>query len=306
MIARLTLLLALLLPAPALAQAPDTIQDLRERSLALVNEARRAEGLESLELEDNLTEAALVHARDMLARDYFSHTSPEGGTVLHRYLEAGGDDGRVVRENISTCSGCRDRPDLSAVEEMHQGWMNSPGHRANILAEGLSDYGFAVVQDDEGNRYGVETFAGPGTPRGEAPDGSVEAIGPEAQMQLAAEIINRKRPDATPIEADERLRRHVEARLPSDGLGGVSLSDIGLLDTLPADFPWLSYQVLYAECGGCGDTPTNADVHYFLGNWSDGNRSRKILTDGSLTSFGFVVLADGQGRKVAALLLAGD
>lgn len=306
MIARLTLLLALLLPAPALAQAPDTIQDLRERSLALVNEARRAEGLAKLELEDELGEAALAHARDMLARDYFSHTSPEGGTVLERYLEAGGSDGRVVRENISTCSGCRDRPDLSAVEGMHEGWMNSPGHRANILAQGLNGFGFAVVQDDDGNRYGVQTFAGPGTPRGEAPDGSVEAIGAEAQTQLAGEIINGLRSGNRSVEPDDRLRRHVEAKLASDNLAGISLSDIGLLKGIPADFPWLGYQVLYAECGGCGEEPTNADVHYFLDNWSERSRSRAILTDGSLTSIGFVIVADGQGRKIAVLVLAGD
>lgn len=307
MIAHLTFLLALmLLPTAASAQTVDNLQILRERSLALVNEERRAEGLGELELEEELNEAALVHARNMLDRDFFAHTSPEGGTVLDRYLAAGGDEGRVVRENLSTCDGCRSMPDMPAVEEMHEGWMNSPGHRANILADGLTDFGFAVVQDGEGNRYGVQTFAGPGAPRGEAPDGSVKAIGPEAQTQLAAEIINDLRSGSPPVEPDDRLRRHVEAKLPSGDLKNFSLADIGLLKDLPADVPWLSYQVLYAECGGCGEEPTNADVHYFFETWSDRDRSRAILTDAALTSIGFVIVADGQGRKIAALLLAGE
>tara|TARA_R110002020_G_scaffold5971_4_gene24589 strand:- start:200 stop:1117 length:918 start_codon:yes stop_codon:yes gene_type:complete len=305
MIAPLTLLLALLLPASALAQAPDNLQALGEHSLELVNEARRADGLESLELEDELTEAALAHARDMLARDYFSHTSPDGGTVLDRYLKAGGNDGRVVRENISTCKGCRGEPDIAAVEQMHQGWMNSPGHRANILADGLTDYGFAVVQDDQGRRYGVETFAGPGASRGETPDGSVTVIGAEEQTRLAAAIINDLRSDAAPVEADARLRRHVEAKLATAG-AGAKLSDLGLLKDLPADLSFLSYQMLSGQCGGCGQEPTDSDVHFFLDSWSERNRSRAILTDGSLTSIGFVIVADGEGRKTAVLLLAGE
>ncbi|MDZ7601780.1 MAG: CAP domain-containing protein [Hoeflea sp.] len=306
MIARLTLLLALLLPAQALAQAPDTPEALRERSLALVNEARSAEGLGPLDLEDELTEAALAHARDMLARNYFSHTSPAGGTVLDRYRDAGGNEGRVVRENLSRCQGCRSQPDLPAIEHMHEGWMNSPAHRANILAEGLTDFGFAVVQDGNGNRYGVQTFAGPGAPRGEVPDGPVTAMGPEAQTRLAAGIINGLRSGTAPVVPDDRLRRHIEARLPPGDLARVTLSNIALLDSLPAGLPWLGYQVLYGECGGCGAEPTNSDVYFFLDKWGGSNRSRAILTDGSLTGIGFVIVADGQGRKIAVLLLAGE
>ncbi|MEM5472765.1 CAP domain-containing protein [Hoeflea sp. AS60] len=307
MILRLTFLLALMLmPAAASAQTVDNIQALRERSLALVNEERRAEGLKRLELEDDLNEAALAHAEDMLDRNYFAHTSPEGGTVLDRYMKAGGDQGRVVRENLSSCKGCLSQPNIADIEQMHEGWMNSPGHRANILAEGLTNFGFAVVHNSDGNRYGVQTFAGPGTPRGELPEGSVQTIGPEAQMQLAAEIINALRSDANAASADNRLRRHVEGKLPSGNLADDSLSKISLLNDLPADFPWLNYQVLSGQCGGCGENPTNSDVYFFLNSWSDSGRPRAILKDTSLTNIGFAIVADGQGRKLAVLLLAGE
>ncbi|MBC7283076.1 CAP domain-containing protein [Hoeflea sp.] len=307
MIAHLTVFLALiLLAAPASAQAPDDIDALRARSLSLVNKDRRAEGLGRLELEDTLNQAALAHARDMLERGYFSHTSPEGGTVLDRYRKAGGGDGRVVRENISRCTGCREQPDTSAVDDMHKGWMNSPGHRANILAEGLNGYGFAVVQDSRGNRYGVETFAGPGAPRGEVPGGKVEAIGPQAQTELAAAIINGERSGSSRVSADARLRGHLEAKLAAVDPAAVGLSQIRLHDDLPPGLDWRDYQVLYGECGGCGAEPTNSDVYFFVGKWSESRRSRAILKDGSLGNIGFVIAADGQGRKIAVLLLAGQ
>ena len=307
MIGRMIFVFALVLvPAAASAQALDNIQALRERSLELVNQERSAEGLSRLELEDELNEAALAHAEDMLERDYFAHTSPDGGTVLDRYLDAGGDQGRVVRENLSRCNGCLSQPDIKSVEQLHEGWMNSPGHRANILAEGLTNFGFAVVHDSDGNRYGVQTFAGSGVPRGKLTGGSVETIGPQEQTRLAAEFINDLRSGAKAATADRRLRQHVESKLPSGNLGDDSLSKMKLLDDLPADFPWLSYQVLSGQCGGCGKEPTNSDVKFFLERWSEGGRTRAILTDTSLTSLGFVVVADGQGRKLSVLLLAGE
>lgn len=306
MIARLTFFLALLLaPAAASAQTVDNPQALRERSLELVNRERGAKALNRLELEGALNEAALAHAKDMLKRDYFAHTSPKGGTVLDRYIESGGDRGRVVRENLSNCKGCQRPPDVSAVEEMHRGWMNSPGHRANILAEGLTDFGFAVVQDNKGNRYGVQTFAGPGTPRGERQGESVKTISPAAQTRLAAEIINDLRSDAAAVTADDRLRGHIEGKLPSGKLADDSLSKISLLKDLPADFRWLSYQVLSGQCSGCGENSTSSDVRFFLDSWADRDRSRAVLKDATFTNIGFVIVADGRGRKLAVLLLAG-
>ncbi|WP_420409449.1 CAP domain-containing protein [Hoeflea sp.] len=307
MMTRILLYLAtLLLPALASAQSVENIQALRERSLILVNEERSAEGLATLELEGDLNEAALAHAEDMLSRRYFAHTSPEGGTVLDRYLDAGGKGGRVVRENLFKCEGCRERPDIEAVEQMHEGWMNSPGHRANILAEGLTGFGFAVVQDDDGRRYGVQTFAGSGAPRGEVPDGTVEMLEPKAQTELAARVINGMRDTTDTLKPDARLRRHVEEKLPSGDLGGVELGDIGVLQEIPNDFPWLRYQVLSGQCGGCGAEPTNSDVHFFLDSWQKNARSRKSLRNRSFTDIGFAIAADGEGRKIGVLLLAGQ
>ena len=140
--------------------AADPIEELRNEALAMVNQSRKEEGLPALRLDNALTEAAQRHAEDMLKNGYFSHVSPSGKTVRDRYAAAGGSAGKFVAENIAQCSNCR--PDREQIKLLHQGWMNSPGHRANILARGLESFGFGLAAN--GSRiYAVQTFAGPGT-----------------------------------------------------------------------------------------------------------------------------------------------
>src|SRR5688500_2604033 len=97
-----------ILPAtpPARAETPDNLQALRHRALELVNQARAGHGLSRLELGGNLDEAAQSHARDMLRRGYYSHTSPEGENVQDRYVAAGGSRWELAAENIARCEGC--------------------------------------------------------------------------------------------------------------------------------------------------------------------------------------------------------
>jgi uncharacterized protein YkwD len=111
------------------AASTGDLEELRARALELVNQARREQGLQPLELGPNVNQAALSHARDMLRRNYYSHTSPEGETVQDRYVEAGGSKWRLTAENIARCAGCTSGPDTEAVERLHRGWMNSPEHR---------------------------------------------------------------------------------------------------------------------------------------------------------------------------------
>jgi uncharacterized protein YkwD len=91
----------------------------------------------------------------MLKRGYFDHVSPEGTTGQDRL----GGDWRLVAENIAMCTGCS--ADAARVEEFHAGWMESAGHRANILAEGITAFGFGLAVEAD-TIYAVQTFAGPG------------------------------------------------------------------------------------------------------------------------------------------------
>ena len=124
-------ILALLLSGSAVA-AQDA-ETLSRHALDLVNEARQEQGLGSLALGDDLEEAAQAHAADMLERDFYAHVSPEGDDVADRYTDAGGSEWELVAENIARCIACDVPADLQRVDAFQKGWMNSPGHRANIL-----------------------------------------------------------------------------------------------------------------------------------------------------------------------------
>lgn len=93
-----------------------------EQVVALVNDARAAVGCEPLTVDEELTAAAQLHAEDMAARNYMDHVNPEGMDPQDRAAAQGFTD--PVGENIAM-----GYPDAQAVMD---GWMNSPGHRANI------------------------------------------------------------------------------------------------------------------------------------------------------------------------------
>ncbi len=122
--------------------------DLSSLALSLVNEARAENDLAPLESTSTLAEAAEAHADDMLTRAYYSHESPDGDTVQDRVIDAGGSRWQLVAENIARCRGC-EAADADRVRAFQEGWMQSPGHRENILREGL-----ALVRLRHGRGYG--------------------------------------------------------------------------------------------------------------------------------------------------------
>ena len=120
----------------------DEAQAFREEVLRLVNEARAQEGLSKLTLSDKLVEAAQIRAEEL--PEEFSHTRPDGAscfTVLSevgvRYMATG--------ENIAA-----GQPTPADVMDS---WMNSSGHRANILSGNYSQLGVGVCKSSGG--YGI-------------------------------------------------------------------------------------------------------------------------------------------------------
>ncbi len=292
-----------LLPVGALAAetGDEKLDRLRAHSLDLVNASRAEHDLPALILSRPLNEAALVHARDMLRKDYFAHVAPDGGTARDRYLAAGGEESHIVRENIATCSGCRPA-DPSAVGDLHEGWMNSPGHRANILARGLSHYGFAVVHEGS-RRYAVETFSGPGALPADA-DGDA-AIDPDEQTRLAVSLVNDLRGQADAVSASRRLQDQIAEKLPRKDFDRNVLESVDPLEELAATSQWRQFQVLAGRCTGCGAKVTAADIRYFIGEWSENPRYKSVLRSGELENMALVVGADGRGSKIAIAILAG-
>jgi hypothetical protein len=110
--------------------------------LCLVNGERAAAGLPALTQNGQLDQAAAGMAKRMVAEKFFSHETPDGKTVVDRveptgYIPKSGD--WVVGENLAWGSGA-----LSTPQAIVNGWMNSPGHRANILAADYKDIGIAA------------------------------------------------------------------------------------------------------------------------------------------------------------------
>ena len=130
------------LKLPYQVNDPKVRPDLEARMLEMVNAERTAQGLRPLQADPALAEVARAHSRDMLARSYFSHTNPEGQEAFDRMRQAGVPY-LVAGENLALAQ---------TLPSAHQGLMNSPGHRANIL---LPRYGRVDIGVLDGGRYGL-------------------------------------------------------------------------------------------------------------------------------------------------------
>jgi uncharacterized protein YkwD len=157
----LVAVLALLLAAPAAAGActnaaasPEsaTKRTLVRATLCLLNAQRARHGLGALRLNDDLSTAARRHSRAMVDKRFFSHTSPDGTTFLDRIKATGylsGAGSWNVGENIAYGSGS-----LSTPRSISRAWMNSPGHRANILSSVFRSIGIGIASGTPVGRDG--------------------------------------------------------------------------------------------------------------------------------------------------------
>jgi uncharacterized protein YkwD len=138
------------------------LQDIASQIHILINEERTSRGLSSLTWNPTITKAAVNHSNDMATRDYFQHDSPEGYDFTWRYSKVGFtcsvSQGNWIyggAENIMYMEGYYG-VDVIA-EESVDGWMNSPGHRENILTPYFKSQGIGVAQS--GNEiYATQNF----------------------------------------------------------------------------------------------------------------------------------------------------
>ena len=113
--------------------------------LTLTNEARTANGVGTLEPDEQLAQAARHHAAEMVTLDYFSHTSPtpENATLSLRVARSGSFIG-TLGENLALVG------DTGAAQTTTQGWLDSPGHRANLLNPKFTHVGFGSARYPDG------------------------------------------------------------------------------------------------------------------------------------------------------------
>ncbi len=117
------------------------------------NQARVANGLPALIWDAELCRMARVHSEDMARRSYFAHETPDGLHLKERARQMGIARFRVIAENIAYNKGYDDAGAF-AVER----WMNSGGHRANILYVGFQTSAIGSYISTDGSVYLTQVF----------------------------------------------------------------------------------------------------------------------------------------------------
>jgi uncharacterized protein YkwD len=129
-----------------------TLQEAKQATLCLLNKERSAHGVRKLHDNGRLDLASRRHANDMSRRNYFAHGDFVGRIKSARYLS--GARGYTLGENIAWGSW-----DYATPANIVDGWMNSPGHRANILNGGFHEIGIGIARgapvggQDRGGTY---------------------------------------------------------------------------------------------------------------------------------------------------------
>jgi uncharacterized protein YkwD len=125
-----------------LQPAPGNLGDVRDAVLCLHNLERTTRGLPPLKENGKLRRAANGHSADMVAGGYFAHESRNGADMADRILGTGYAHGQgwSLGENIAWGTGS-----LATAVEIHRAWMQSPGHRANILRRQFREIGIGIA-----------------------------------------------------------------------------------------------------------------------------------------------------------------
>lgn len=121
-----------------------------KRAFDLLNMDRAKNGLKPLKFNTQLTALGEKYAQDMINRKFFAHTDPDGKSPFDRMKQAG-INYSYAGENLAINSN---------VTTAEQAFMNSPGHRANILSPNYTDVGLGVRYDAKGSAYVVQEFIG--------------------------------------------------------------------------------------------------------------------------------------------------
>lgn len=134
------------IPEGSETPTPETLSYARQ-IVNLVNQERAKAGLSVLTMDEDITAAANVRAKEI--KQSFSHTRPNGSSFSSALKEQGVSF-RGSGENIAWGQ--------KSPEQVMAGWMNSSGHRANILNENFKNIGVGYYQDDNGVNYWVQLF----------------------------------------------------------------------------------------------------------------------------------------------------
>ncbi|GEN89472.1 CAP domain-containing protein [Oceanobacillus sp. FSL W8-0428] len=129
-------------------QADGDVSQFEQEVVDLTNQEREKQGLAPLELDSELSKVARAKSKDMQANNYFDHNSPNYGSPFDM-MQSFGIDYNTAGENIAQGQ--------QSPEEVVDAWMNSEGHRENIMNGDFTHIGIGYVED--GN-YWTQMFIG--------------------------------------------------------------------------------------------------------------------------------------------------
>ena len=133
-------------------QKPSTdFSSYQQQVLDLVNAERTKRGISALTLDSNLSSVATKKSQDMVNKNYFDHTSPTYGSPFDM-MKQFGISYRTAGENIAKGQ--------KTPQEVVTAWMNSEGHRKNILNPNFTNLGVGITKDSKGTTYWTQMFIG--------------------------------------------------------------------------------------------------------------------------------------------------
>lgn len=138
-------------PEPAPPQTGGAVSK-EQQMVNLINQARASAGLPPLQVSSQLTNAARAKSRDMIDKNYFSHTSPTYGSFVD-LLNHFGVSYRSAAENLAMNSS-------GSVTAAHDMLMASPGHRNNILGSSYNLFGVGIQVRGDGSHFYTQLFVG--------------------------------------------------------------------------------------------------------------------------------------------------
>lgn len=130
----------------------DDVKSVENEVIKLVNAERSKKGLPALKANWELSRVARMKSQDMINKNYFAHQSPTYGSPFDM-METFGIRFSSAGENIA-------KGQQSASQVMNA-WMNSPGHRSNILSSSYSEIGVGLATSKNGTKYWTQMFIRP-------------------------------------------------------------------------------------------------------------------------------------------------
>ncbi len=203
----------------------------RDDLIRLLNETRTQANLLPLTHDDRLADVARLHSQDMVDSGFIGHNSPTTGGAAERVARSGIRTGLVL-ENIGRGYSAR---------EIHEGLLESPGHRANVLNPDVTHLGIGVVGERESNRtayVATEVFVR-----------MISEIDVDAAPEELLEMINagREARGARPLEADKNLTK-AASKAATDYFANKDLSQQDAVDA--ASFQMRRFAIAYKRIGG--------------------------------------------------------